>query len=423
MPGTTRDSVDAEFTWEGRKFLVTDTAGLRKKAKVHDDVEYYSNMRSLESIRRSEVVILLMDSLQDELPEQDLRILRQVEESGKGIVLGLSKWDALEKDHRTFDELVKEMRARIPSLAETPIVAFSGKTGQRVPRLLEEVLRVREGCQRVLGRDNVIEYFRLATEKQKPAHQHGHPVIITRCCQVMVDPPTLAFEVDQPEEIQESYRRYLRARAIDYFDLAGVPVRIAFRNRLELRTDEDLARFGHMPEGYVPPQVRKNIRGFMNIWFALPICYLLGSIPSAIWISRIFGRIDIRQHGSRNAGLTNVYRVLGWKPAAPVAIIDFAKGLGAGAPRSRLGPRSPGTWIMATTTFALACGLCAVLGHTFTMFAGFKGGKGGAHGTWRLRRDFALDGGSGLRDLGWSVLKWKGYVFARFHRGALSCLR
>lgn len=257
VPGTTRDSVDAEFTWEGHRFLVTDTAGLRKKSKVKDDVEYFSNMRSLESIRRSEVVILLADSLldlsQEGLSEQDMRIMRQVEEAGKGLVVGLSKWDALEKDHRTFDEIVKEMRIRVPSLAETPIVAFSGTTGQRVPRLLEEVLRVREGCRRVLGRDNVIEYFRMATEKQKPAHAHGHPVIITRCCQVMVDPPTLAFEVEQPDEIAESYRRYLRARAIDYFDLAGVPVRIAFRDRLELRTDEDLARFGDLPEGYVSP--------------------------------------------------------------------------------------------------------------------------------------------------------------------------
>lgn len=257
VPGTTRDSVDAGFVWEGHRFLVTDTAGLRKKSKVKDDVEYYSNMRSLESIRRSEVVVLLADSLLDMkeegLSEQDMRIMRQVEEAGKGLVVGLSKWDALEKDHRTFDEIVKEMRARVPSLAETPIVAFSGITGHRVPRLLEEVMRVRQGCKRVLGRDNVIEYFRQATDKQKPPQQHGHPVIITRCCQVTVDPPTLAFEVEQPDEIHEAYRRYLRARAIEHFDLAGVPLRISMRSRLELRTDEDLARFGTLPEGYVPP--------------------------------------------------------------------------------------------------------------------------------------------------------------------------
>ena len=113
----------------------------------------------------------------------------------------------------------------------------------------------------------------------------------------------------------------------------------------------------------------------MNIWLALPLCYLLGSIPSAVWISRVFGRIDIRQHGSRNAGLTNVYRVLGWKPALPVALIDFAKGLGA----VLLGLAwSKAAWSMdhGHTTFALGCGLDAVVGHTFTVFAGFKGGKG-----------------------------------------------
>ncbi|MCB9497674.1 MAG: ribosome biogenesis GTPase Der [Fibrobacteria bacterium] len=253
LPGTTRDSVDAEFVWQGRKFLVTDTAGLRKKAKVRDDIEYYSNMRALESIRRSEVVILLIDSLEKEMPEQDLRILRQVEEAGKGIVIGLSKWDALEKDHRTFDERCKEWRQRIPSLAETPIVAFSGLTGQRVPRLLEEVIRVREGCRRVFGRDNVIEYFQQAATAQKPPHSHGRPVQITRCCQVTVDPPTLAFETENPDDVMESYRRYLRARAIEFFNLAGVPLRISMRTKLELRTDEDLARFGDLPAELVPP--------------------------------------------------------------------------------------------------------------------------------------------------------------------------
>lgn len=247
IPGTTRDSIDASFVWEGNDFVVTDTAGLRKKARVHDDIEYYSNMRSLESIRRSHVVILLVDCLEEGLPEQDLRILRQVEEAGKGLVLGLSKWDALEKDHKTFDLLVKDMRGRIPALAETPVVAFSGRTGQRVPRLLEEVIRVRRGLQKIIGRENVIAYFQEAIGAQAPPYAHGHPVRLTRCCQVHVDPPMLAFETENPDLVAESYRRFLRARAVERFDLAGVPLRISFRQKLELRLDEDLARFGGIP--------------------------------------------------------------------------------------------------------------------------------------------------------------------------------
>jgi len=248
VPGTTRESVDAQFAWEGHRFQVTDTAGLRKKARVRDDVEYYSNMRSLESIRRSHVVVLLVDctaiALDEGLPEQDLRILRQVEEAGKGLVIGLAKWDALEKDHKTFDNIVKDMRLRIPAIAETPFVAFSSIEGLRVPRLLEEVIRVREALVKVLGREKVIAYFEEALKIQKPPYAHGHPVILTRCCQVHVDPPMLAFETENPNLVTSAYRRYLRARAIDYFDLGGVPLRIAFRDRFELRTDEDLARFG-----------------------------------------------------------------------------------------------------------------------------------------------------------------------------------
>lgn len=257
IPGTTRDSIDASFVWEGHNFVVTDTAGLRKKARVHDDIEYYSNMRSLESIRRSHVVILLVDCLEEGLPEQDLRILRQVEEAGKGLVLGLSKWDALEKDHKTFDIMVKEMRGRIPALAETPMVAFSGKTGQRVPRLLEEVIRVRRGLQKILGRENVIAYFQEAIGAQAPPYAHGHPVRLTRCCQVHVDPPMLAFETENPDLIADSYRRFLRARAIERFNLAGVPLRISFRQRLELRLDDDLARFGGiLPEPSQTPSAK-----------------------------------------------------------------------------------------------------------------------------------------------------------------------
>jgi GTP-binding protein len=248
VPGTTRDSVDAQFVWEGHHFQVTDTAGLRKKARVKDDVEYYSNMRSLESIRRSHVVVLLVDctasSMDDGLPEQDLRILRQVEEAGKGLVIGLAKWDALTKDSKTYDAVVKDMRLRIPAIAETPIIAFSGLDGQRVPRLLAEVIRVREGLVKVLGREKVIEYFDEALRIQKPPYAHGHPITLTRCCQVHVDPPMLAFETENPDLVSEAYRRFLRARAIEFFDIGGVPLRIAFRDKLELRTDEDLARFG-----------------------------------------------------------------------------------------------------------------------------------------------------------------------------------
>lgn len=113
----------------------------------------------------------------------------------------------------------------------------------------------------------------------------------------------------------------------------------------------------------------------MTIWLALPLCYLLGSIPTAVWVSRLFAGIDIREHGSHNAGLTNVYRVLGWKPALPVALVDLLKGLVA----VLIGLAwSKSAWNMAHghQTFALACGVAAVLGHSFTLFAGFRGGKG-----------------------------------------------
>lgn len=144
------------------------------------------------------------------------------------------------------------------------------------------------------------------------------------------------------------------------------------------------------------------------VWLAFPISYLLGSIPTAVWASRIFAGIDIREHGSRNAGLTNVFRVLGWKPALPVAVIDFLKGL---LPVVLGLAWSKSAWDMSHghETFALGCGLMAVLGHTFTVFAGFKGGKGVLTG---LGVFAAISPWTALLAfVSWIVvLRWKGYV-------------
>lgn len=243
IPGTTRDSVDTSFTWKGRKVVITDTAGLRKKAKVKDSVEYFSNMRALESVRRSHVALFLVDAATG-LEEQDLRILRQIEEAGKGLVIGFSKWDAREKDHRTFDVMVKDFRQKYHTIAHVPMIAFSSQESLRVGKLLDKVLEVRESNRRIVGRERIIEWFRQCVEHRQPPAASGQSVKLLRCCQVHVDPPMFAIETETPLLLSESYRRYLRNSAHDFFNLEGVPLRIAFRDELELRTDEDLIRHG-----------------------------------------------------------------------------------------------------------------------------------------------------------------------------------
>ncbi|MBW8887447.1 MAG: ribosome biogenesis GTPase Der [Fibrobacteres bacterium] len=253
IPGTTRDAIDTEFEWEGRKFVLTDTAGLRRKARVKDEVEYFSNMRALEAIRRSDVCVLLVDALRG-MEIQDHRICTLIQEVGKGLIVCLNKWDIVEPGDKTFDHMVKALRQKNPDLEGMPFLSASGLTGKRLVRVLEEIVKVKDNLGRVLGRENVIRYL------EETVSQHPHPatslgpVNLERCCQVLVNPPALAFEISHPERIQTAYVRYLRRRAYEFFQLEGAPIRIWFRSRFKLRTDEDLLSYLHW--GNIPEEVR-----------------------------------------------------------------------------------------------------------------------------------------------------------------------
>ncbi len=242
IAGTTRDSIDTEFEYEGHRMVLTDTAGLRKKARVSDEVEYFSNMRALESIRRSHVCILLVDAERG-VEEQDLRIATQIEQSGKAMILALNKWDLIPAESKTFDHLVKEIVYNFPDLEWVPILSISGMKGKRLPRLLNEVVLVHQRMAQVFGRERVIEFFNQAIESHPHPGSNQGSIIITRCCQVTTHPPGLALEVARTDLVQPAYLRYLKKQAMDFFDLMGTPLKIYLRKRLELRSDENLQRF------------------------------------------------------------------------------------------------------------------------------------------------------------------------------------
>lgn len=239
VAGTTRDAIDTEFEYEGQKFLLTDTAGLRRKARVKDEVEYFSNMRALEAIRRSDLCVLLVDAKRG-MEIQDFRICTLIQETGKGLIICLNKWDVQEAESKTYDHMVKDIVSRNPDLEEFPFLATSGLTGKRLTKVLDEIIKVKANLGKVLGRENVIRFFEETVSKHPHPTTSAGPVILERCCQVMVNPPALAFEVNHPERVVESYVRYLRRQAYEFFGLKGAPVRIWFRSRFKLRTDEEL---------------------------------------------------------------------------------------------------------------------------------------------------------------------------------------
>jgi len=252
IPGTTRDSIEVEFNWQGRKFVLTDTAGLRKKAKVDDEVEIFSNMRSLESIKRSDVSVLMIDATRG-LEIQDFRIMEQVRQAGKGLVLLFNKWDILDaKDSKSFDKLVKSIIEKEPMLEWVPIVAISALEGQRVHRVIQEILTVWTNCRRVLGRERLSEVFRLAVNNRPHPMKRSKPVRLDRACQIIVNPPVVAIETNHPDLVDEGYKRYLLKILFEEFQLLGAPLRLNFTTQLDLRKDEELEYFGIAPDRVSP---------------------------------------------------------------------------------------------------------------------------------------------------------------------------
>ncbi len=242
IAGTTRDSVDCELTYYKQKITLTDTAGLRKKARVSDEVEYFSNMRSIESIKRSDVCIVMVDATRG-VEEQDYRIMTQIRENDKGLILLLNKWDLVEKHDKTLDHLRKELIRKNPDLEFIPIVTISALDGQRVHRVLETALAVYERLFTVLGREKLVEVF------QKAVIDNPHPVrqlkriTMTRCCQTIVNPLVITVECKHGDLVDPSWRRYFLRKIRDHWDLQGVPVKLNFDLSLDLRSDEELGEF------------------------------------------------------------------------------------------------------------------------------------------------------------------------------------
>ncbi|MGL1901186.1 MAG: ribosome biogenesis GTPase Der [Fibrobacterales bacterium] len=242
VAGTTRDSIDCQLKIDGKNYLITDTAGLRKKARVSEEVEYFSNMRSLQSIKRSDVVVLMFD-VNRGLGIQDYRIIDQIKHSAKGIILVINKWDLYEKESNTLDTFKKELYHRDASLKYLPIIAMSALEGLRIGKLMETIDQVYENCFKVLGRDALIKEFESAVRDNPHPARVSKIITMTRVCQIMVNPPVVTIESNHPDLIDESWKRYFLRRLHKKFNMIGAPLRLNFDLDLDLRTDEDLGNY------------------------------------------------------------------------------------------------------------------------------------------------------------------------------------
>lgn len=230
IAGTTRDAVDTVLENEHGKFVLIDTAGIRRKSKVDESIERYSVLRSYMAIERADVCLILIDALEG-FTEQDSKVAGYAHEQGKGCVIVVNKWDAVEKDGRTMQEYQKKLESDFSFMPYAPFLFISAKTGQRVDRLYELISYVREqNCRRIptgLLNDMLAE----ATALVQPPSDKGKRLKIYYITQASVCPPSFVCFVNSNELFHFSYRRYLENQIRSTFGLQGTPIRIISRER------------------------------------------------------------------------------------------------------------------------------------------------------------------------------------------------
>lgn len=230
IAGTTRDAIDTPFELDGKKYLLIDTAGIRKKKNVTDDVEYYSVLRAFDAVRRADVCLAVVDSSEG-LTEQDVKILGYVHEQGKPSVIVMNKWDLIEKDTNTINKFEEKLKVDLSFMDYFKSVYVSAKTGQRAEKILKVAEMVYENANRRISTGTLNDLILDAVRTNEPASYNGRRLKVYYCSQPSVCPPTFVLFVNDESLLHFSYRRYLENVLRRSFDFTGTPIRIVTRNR------------------------------------------------------------------------------------------------------------------------------------------------------------------------------------------------
>ena len=230
VAGTTRDAVDSYFENEHGKYLFIDTAGMRRKSKVDDAIEKYSNMRSISAIDRADVVLILIDA-NEGVTEQDTKIAGLAHEAGKASILVVNKWDSIDKDTHTMDKMTAEVRNGLSYMLYAPVLFISAKTGQRVDKLYELINFVNEQSALRITTGMLNNVLADATARVQPPTDKGRRLKIFYVTQAGVKPPHFVFFCNDARLFHFSYQRYLENQIRSVFGLEGTPVKITIRQR------------------------------------------------------------------------------------------------------------------------------------------------------------------------------------------------
>lgn len=230
ISGTTRDSINTRYKGFGFDFILVDTAGIRKRSKVIEDIEYYSVLRSVRAIENSDVCMLMVDA-EDGIQKQDLHIFYIIEKNSKGVVLLINKWDLIKKDHNTMKKYEEEVRQQLAPFNDIPIIFTSTITKQRIHKTLETVMTVYNNRTQKISTSQINNIMLDIIAQNPPPSIKGKYVKIKYVQQLPSHSPAFAFFCNLPQYIPESYKRFLENRLREEFDFHGIPIKIFFRKK------------------------------------------------------------------------------------------------------------------------------------------------------------------------------------------------
>jgi GTP-binding protein len=231
VAGTTRDAVDSMLQYHGKSIRFIDTAGLRRKARVDDDVEFYSTVRTRRAMEQADVTILVIDATAG-VHAQDLRIATEAWDRGSGLILAVNKWDLIEeKDPNTAKRGFDVVTEKAPFLADVPFIYVSAETGQRARKILDLILEVADSRQKRITTSEVNQVLEALVARNQPPQKEGDEVKLLYASQVAVAPPLFIIISNRPDDVVEHYQRYLLHGFRAAWGFAGVPLRLRFRAR------------------------------------------------------------------------------------------------------------------------------------------------------------------------------------------------
>ena len=230
ISGTTRDAINTRYKAFGFDFILVDTAGIRKKAKVTEDIEYYSTLRAVRTIENSDVCILMIDATEG-IQKQDLVIYYMIEKNHKGVVVLVNKWDLVEKDHMTMNEYEEKIREQLAPYNDVPIIFTSTVTKQRIHKALETAMEVYANRIKKVSTSDLNDLLLPIIDATPPPSVKSKYVQIKYVTQLPTHAPAFAFFCNLPQYVAESYKRFLENKIRENFNFSGIPIRIFFRKK------------------------------------------------------------------------------------------------------------------------------------------------------------------------------------------------